>query len=465
VVEGIVDAIFFNGGQVCCAGSRLLAQESIAENLYGRLRRRMETLRVGDPLDKGIDVGAIVSPEQLARIGALVERGKEEGAEAFQVACPREGWYFPPTLLTGVGPADTVARTEIFGPVLVAMTYKTPAEAVALANDTEYGLAASVWCRDIGMAFEIASGIKAGTVWVNGTNEFDAAAGFGGVRESGFGREGGREGLTEYVRFPNVLMPEIKTSYHPSSSSPLDTTHKLYIGGKQVRPDSGYSFTVDGVDYAGANRKDVRNAVEAARNAQPAWEKLGGPGRAQVLYYLAENLSAEFGEGPWIEDLFEAAAMADKFEGRVHEVLGRKLVYARPEALGVIGVVSLNGNPLRGLLRSFAPALAMGCTVVVLAPEDDPSAAVRLYRIVEASDVPAGVLNLLTGPRADTLPSLADHEAVDGLWLFGTDAADAERRSAGNLKRVWSHPDMGFAMDAALRAATQVKNVWVPFGA
>ncbi|RYG27621.1 aldehyde dehydrogenase family protein, partial [bacterium] len=314
-------------------------------------------------------------------------------------------------------------------------------------------------------AFEIASGIKAGTVWINGTNEFDAAAGFGGVRESGFGREGGREGLVEYVRLPEDRPYANDPSYRASPIAPLDATHKLYIGGKQVRSDSGHSFTAGGVDYASASRKDVRNAVEAARNSQPAWEKLGGHGRAQVLYYLAENLAAEFGEGPWIEDLFEAAAMADKFEGRVHEVPGRKLVYARPESLGVLGIVPPEGDPLRGLVRTFAPALAMGCAVVLLAPENDPSAAVLLYRVVEASDVPAGVMNILTGPRSDTLPTLADHEGVDGLWLFGIDSADAERRSASNLKRVWSHPDAGFAMDAALRAATQIKNVWVPFGA
>ncbi|CAN5375588.1 aldehyde dehydrogenase family protein [soil metagenome] len=469
VVEGLVDAIFFNGGQVCCAGSRLLAQESIAEDLYARLRRRMETLRVGSPLDKGIDVGAIVSKPQLDRIGSLVDQGREEGAEVFQVPCPREGWYYPPTLLTGVSPADTVARTEIFGPVLVAMTYRTPSEAVALANDTEYGLAASVWCRDIGMAFEIASGIKAGTVWVNSTNEFDAASGFGGVRESGFGREGGREGIVEYVQVsrsaPHPCPSPPEGRGVPGASTQVDATHKLYIGGKQVRPDSGYAFTVAGVDYASANRKDVRNAVEAARAAQPAWEKLGGHGRAQILYFLAENVAAEFGEGPWVEDLFEAAAMADKFEGRVHEVPGRKLVYARPEALGVVGIVAPDGDPLRGLLRPMAAALSMGCAVVGLASEDDPSAAVRLYRVVESSDVPAGVLNLLTGPRRDTLPTLADHEAVDGIWVFGMDAADVERRSGANLKRVWSHSDAGFALDTALRAATQVKNVWVPFGA
>lgn len=245
----------------------------------------------------------------------------------------------------------------------------------------------------------------------------------------------------------------------------MDATHKLYIGGKQVRPDSGYAFTVGGVDYAWANRKDVRNAVESARAAQPTWEKMGGHGRAQVLYYLAENVAAEFGEGPWVENLFEAAAMADKFEGRVHEVPGRKLVYCRYEALGVVGVVAPYGDPLGGLLRPVAAALAMGCAVVGLVAEDDPSVAVRLYRVIEASDVPAGVLNLLTGPRKDTLPTLADHEAVDGLWLFGVDSADAERRSAENLKRVWSHPDAGFSIDAALRAATQAKNVWVPFGA
>src|SRR5215216_5314782 len=202
VVEGVVDAIWFNQGQVCCAGSRILAQEGVAERLTAKLRARMETLRVGDPLDKAVDIGAIIAPVQLEKIQSLVKQGQEEGAVMWQPSwsCPTEGCFYPPTLFTDVQPSSTIAQVEIFGPVLVTMTFRTPEESVALANNTPYGLAASVWTESINLALDIAPKIKAGVVWVNSTNLFDAAAGFGGYRESGFGREGGREGMWEYLK-------------------------------------------------------------------------------------------------------------------------------------------------------------------------------------------------------------------------------------------------------------------------
>src|SRR5690606_21342395 len=202
VVEGVVDAIWFNQGQVCCAGSRILAQEGVVDRLAAKLRARMETLRLGDPLDKAVDIGAIVAPVQLERIRKFVALGKEEGAELWQPSwsCPAEGWFYPPTLLTNVSPASTVAQEEIFGPVVAMMSFRTPDEAVELANNTRYGLAASIWTENVNTALDLAPRIQAGTVWVNCTNVFDAAAGFGGYRESGYGREGGREGLWEYLR-------------------------------------------------------------------------------------------------------------------------------------------------------------------------------------------------------------------------------------------------------------------------
>src|SRR5246500_4469385 len=202
VVEGVVDAIWFNQGQVCCAGSRLLVQEGVADRLVAKLRARMEKLRVGSPLDKAVDMGAIVAPVQLERIRGLVETGVTEGATMWQPswACPTEGSFYPPTLFTDVQPSSTIAQVEIFGPVLVTMTFRTPEESVALANNTPYGLAASVWTESINLALDIAPKIKAGVVWINSTNLFDAAAGFGGYRESGFGREGGREGMWEYLK-------------------------------------------------------------------------------------------------------------------------------------------------------------------------------------------------------------------------------------------------------------------------
>src|SRR3989442_12264326 len=191
VVEGVVDAIWFNQGQVCCAGSRLLVHEGGAERLVPNLRARVEKLRVGRPLGKAIDMGAIVAPVQLERIRGLVSKGVEEGATMWQPswACPTEGYFYPPTLFTDVSPAATIAQVEIFGPVLVAMSFRTPKEAVELANNTPYGLAASVWTENINLALDVAPKIKAGVVWINCTNVFDAASGFGGYRQSGFGHE------------------------------------------------------------------------------------------------------------------------------------------------------------------------------------------------------------------------------------------------------------------------------------
>src|SRR5438309_1386805 len=200
-VEGLVDGIWFNQGQVCCAGSRLLMQESIADTLLSKIRDRMSTLRMGPPLDKAIDIGAIVAQVQLDRIQSMVAQGIAEGAHCWQpqLALPSRGLYFPPTLLSNVHPTSIVAQQEIFGPVLAAMTFRTPNEAVELANNTIYGLASCVWSESINVALHVAAQIKAGVVWVNCTNMFDAACGFGGYRESGYGREGGREGLLEYL--------------------------------------------------------------------------------------------------------------------------------------------------------------------------------------------------------------------------------------------------------------------------
>ncbi|HSG49166.1 MAG TPA: aldehyde dehydrogenase family protein, partial [Longimicrobiales bacterium] len=258
VVEGVVDAIWFNQGQVCCAGSRILVQEGVADALERKLRARMETLRMGDPLDKAVDMGAIVAPVQLERIRALVEQGRSEGAQVWQPSwsAPKEGWFYPPTLCTECAPAGTLAQVEIFGPVVVLMTFRTPEEAVEMANDTRYGLAASIWSENINLALDVAPAIKAGTVWINCTNRFDAASGFGGYRESGYGREGGLEGLREYVRPVWELDAPAREGSDSGdaasadvaggvtgSAAPereggpaVDRTAKLYVGGKQARP-------------------------------------------------------------------------------------------------------------------------------------------------------------------------------------------------------------------------------------
>ena len=519
VVEGVVDAIWFNQGQVCCAGSRILVQEGVAERLVAKLKARMETLRVGDPLDKAVDMGAIIAPVQLEKIEGLVRRGEEEGARLWQPSwsCPTDGWFFPPSLFTEVSPAATIAQVEIFGPVVVLMTFRTPVEAVELANNTRYGLAASLWTENINLALDIAPQLQAGTVWINCTNVFDAASGFGGYRESGFGREGGREGLREYVKWKRDgedtkggtpargsarRASRARTAGASASSSPslppIDRTPKLYIGGKQARPDSGYSLPV--LDPAGrvigevghGNRKDVRNAVEAAHKAA-GWARVTAHNRAQVLYYIAENLAArgdefrrrlaELGGSAeqadrevvlTIDRIYTYAAWADKYDGAVHHTPYRNVTLAMPEPIGVVGVVCPDEWPLLGFVSTTLPAIAMGNTVVAVPSGSSPLAATDFYQVLDTSDVPGGVINIVTGLRDELAPVLAAHDDVDGLWYFGSaeGSAEVERLSAGNMKRTWV--DLGRGRDWAdtregageefLEQATQVKNIWVPYG-
>ncbi len=510
-VEGLVDAIWFNQGQVCCAGSRLLVQERVAETLYARLRVRMETLRVGDPLDKSIDIGAIVSPVQLETIRRMVDAGIAEGAKCWQPSnlLPEKGCYFPPTLLTDVHPAATVMQEEIFGPVLVAMTFRTPAEAVELANNTVYGLAASVWSENINVALDTAAQIKAGVVWVNCTNQFDAACGFGGYRESGYGREGGREGMLEYLtpKWLHALPPAQSAASRAEASEDqygietaggsIDRTVKQYIGGKQARPDSGYSFPVYGADgqLLGeaplGNRKDIRNAVEAARAAS-GWAKAAAHTRAQVIYYIAENmiqrrdeiahrLAAAIGEEQSaieidlsIERIFTYAAWADKYDGAVHHPPGRNIAVAMPEPVGAIGILAPSDAPLLGLLSLVLPAIAVGNTVVAVPSERDPLILGDLYQVLDTSDLPGGVVNLVAGKPAELGKTLAEHDGIEAIWCFRSDeeAAMVRAASIGNMKQVWTndgHEYDWFNPAQAegrwfLQHATQVKNIWVPYG-
>ena len=500
-VEGAVDAIWFNQGQVCCAGSRLLVQESVSEKFIAKLKARMETLRVGDPLDKVTDIGAIVSPRQRQQIADKVAQGVKDGAVLHQPksACP-EGCFYPPTLLTNVEPASTLAQEEIFGPVLVAMTFRTPAEAVALANNSRYGLAASIWSEDINVALDLAPKVKAGVVWVNCTNQFDASAGFGGYRESGFGREGGREGMFEYLK-PRPLKaapaaaPVASAEPQLSENDAIDRTAKLFIGGKQARPDGGYSRAI--LSPSGAllgqvgegNRKDIRNAVEAAQKAE-GWSATTGHARAQILYYTAENLSARAGEfaerlramtgaskaqaGKEVEAsirrLFTYAAWADKFDGAVHNPPLRGVVLAMNEPMGVIGIACPDEAPLLAFTSLWAPAVAMGNRVVVVPSERHALAATDFYQVLETSDMPAGVINIVTGGREELAKTLSEHRAVEAMWYFGPDGRKVEAASADDLKRTWIGSPRNW-LDASaegrefLRRATQVKNVWIPYGA
>lgn len=510
-VEGVVDAIWFNQGQVCCAGSRLLVQEGVAIRMIAKLKARMEHLRVGDPLDKAVDIGAIVHPVQRDQIDELVRQGGKEGAEIWQPSggIPARGCFYPPTLLTGVSPASTVAQVEIFGPVLAAMTFRTPAEAVEMANNTRYGLAASVWTESINLALDIAPKIKAGVIWVNCTNQLDAAAGFGGYRESGFGREGGREGMAEYLRpsfeakmKPRVALPpqtKPKAIAAVSGLPGVDRTAKMYVGGKQTRPDSGYSKTIVAPDGAVSaevgegNRKDIRNAVEAAARAE-AWSRSTGHLKAQILYYVAENLAARANEfaarlramtgagakaaavevETSVSRLFTYAALADKFDGQVHSPPMRGVALAMNEPLGVMGLVCPDEAPLLGFVSLVAPAIAAGNRVVVVPSERHPLSATDFYQLLDTSDVPGGVINIVTGERRVLTRTLVEHDGVDGAWFWGpkTECAGVEAASTGNLKRIWT--GFGLARDwynneqaegrEFLRQASQVKNIWVPYG-
>jgi len=504
VVEGVVDAIWFNQGQVCCAGSRLLVQEGVADRLTQKLRARMEKLRVGSPLDKAVDMGAIVAPVQLERIRGLVEKGVEEGAKMWQPswACPTEGYFYPPTLFTEVSPAATIAQVEIFGPVLVSMTFRTPKEAVDLANNTPYGLAASVWSENINLALDVAPKLKAGVVWINSTNLFDAASGFGGYRESGFGREGGREGMYEYLKAGWELglrsqesgSPAARSSVEPrlpapdSRLPPIDRTYKLFIGGKQARPDQGYSRKIVGPDgrvlgeVAEGNRKDVRNAVEAAHAAE-GWGKGSGHMRAQILYFIAENLATRATEfaarvgqhevDASIARLFTYAAWADKWDGAVHHTPIRGVTLAMNEPVGVLGIVAPNDVPLLGFVSLVAPAIAVGNTVIVVPSETNPIPATEFYTVLETSDVPDGVINVITGAKDALAKVLAEHDDVDGVWYFGTPAGvkAVELASAANMKRTWTFSRDRDWFDARqaegrefLRHASEVKNIWIPYG-
>ena len=483
-VEGLVDSVFFNQGEVCCAGSRLLVHEGTADRLLAKLKIRMASLRMGDPLDKSMDVGALIDDRQRQRVAGFVERARAQGAEIFQSGdgmAHGSGCYFPPTLVTGVDSSSEIVQDEVFGPVLVVQTFRTPSEAVDLANQTRYGLSACVWSESISLALEVAPRLKAGVVWINTANQFDAACGFGGYRESGFGREGGREGLREYLAHrpahqPAALGVKARAAGKATAASKaavrveaaaierdgVDRSAKLYIGGQQVRPDGGYSREVRkgnrllGVVPEG-NRKDIRNAVEAARAAS-GWERQSAHGRAQVLFYLAENLSAQraalvsclmplVGRAAAqrelevsVERLFTWAAWCDKYDGAVHQPPMHGVTLALHEPIGIVALIATDESPLLGLISLVAPAIAMGNRVVAVPSRRMPLIAAALYAVLDTSDVPGGVVNLVTGSADALAEVLAAHAEVDALWWLGASHDQAKRvetLSVSNLKRTW----------------------------
>jgi aldehyde dehydrogenase (NAD+) len=508
-VEGLVDSIWFNQGQVCCAGSRLLVQESVYPRFIAKVKARMQNLRVGSPLDKSNDIGALVDPVQQQRIHGLVESARAEGCEVWQPQgeTPAAGSWYLPTLITGASTSAQVAQAEIFGPVLVASSFRTPAEAVQLANNTVYGLAACVWTESISLALDIVPQIKAGVVWINTANQFDAACGFGGYKESGFGREGGKEGMYEYLvpvaedarpLLPPVAQKTVAKAAPADSPFAVDRTAKLYIGGKQARPDGAYSRAIHGADgsfladIGEGNRKDIRNAVEAAHKAA-GWTKATAHNRAQVLYYIAENLAVRADEftariaqqtgakdaarevQASIERLFYWAAWADKYDGQAHQPPMHGITVALNEAVGVIGIVCPNENPLLGFVSLVAPALAMGNRVIAVPSQAHPLSALDLYQVLDTSDLPGGALNIVTGNADELARTLASHFDVDAVWRHDGSldgCAEVERLSAESIKRTWVGGSKGrdwFDAKQAcgrtvLQHASQVKNVWIPYG-
>ena len=502
-VEGLVDSIWFNQGEVCCAGSRLLVQAEVADKLHSKIKARIKQLRLGLPLDKSIDLGSLVSKTQFQRVDQMVKDGLEHGGESYQ-ACDIQADknLYPPTLITEIDSSHPLAQEEIFGPVLVSMTFRTQSEAIELANNSRYGLAASVWSENINRAMDVAPKIKAGVLWINCHNQFDASCGFGGVKESGFGREGGKEGLYEYLK-PRFLSPikksKSKKIIENNNEQSIDRTLKFYIGGKQVRPDGGHSMSTYNADgslaaiVGSGNRKDIRNAVNAAIKAA-SWSSQSGHGRAQILYFLAENLAiresewvkrletlcgvtkkqakAEFNES--LSRIFSYAAWADKYDGAVHSAPYRGVTMALPEPIGVLAQIAPEDQPLLTTISLIAPAIAMGNRVILIPSESFPSVALELVQTFETSDIPPGVINIVTGDKDELSNQLVGHAEVDGVWCWADSdtVAKVETTSALDLKRLWIHSDgdrdwldsnQGEGLEF-LRNATEVKNIWTPYG-
>jgi aldehyde dehydrogenase (NAD+) len=492
-VEGVVDAIWFNQGQVCCAGSRLLVQAGVAGKFHSKIVNRMKKLRIGDPLDKSIDMGAINSQAQLDRIKSMLSSCDPSKITFAETTMPDNGYYHPPTLIRDVETSDTLTQEEIFGPVLVSTTFRTPSEAVSLANNTRYGLAASVWSENINLALGMAPKLKAGVVWVNGTNFFDAAAGFGGTKESGFGREGGWEGLMAYTR--PISVPKEPANYAANETTinrpvSINRTYKNYVGGKQSRPDGGYTKQISDPSNAAkydipiSNRKDLRNAVEAANKAS-GWSSSTGHLRSQILYYFAENLSARADEfaglidtfqprgmsgvdevQATLETIFECAAWSDKFDGDVRNVPMRGLALSLNEPVGTIAAFAPTEHALLGLVRMIAATIAVGNRVIVFPSEINPIIAGELIQVIETSDIPAGVVNILFADHSDVAKHTAMHMDIDAIWSAETAAISStiEAHSATNLKRTWAHVNGATDIREFLDHAIEKKTVWIPWG-
>ncbi len=364
---------------MCCAGSRLLVQESVYEDVIRKLKRRMGTLRVGDPLDKNTDIGAINSRQQLDKITELVKAGEEEGAEIYQPPCrlPERGYWFAPTVFTEVAQSYRIAQEEIFGPVLSVLTFRTPDEAVEKANNTPYGLSAGVWTDKGSRILWMAERLRAGVVWANTFNRFDPASPFGGYKESGFGREGGCTGSSRTgLRRRPLASRSHSTDARRGCPSRRRTSS---TSGESFRaPSPGARYEVEGQNVACASRKDLRDAVRAARAAFPGWAGRTAYNRGQILYRVAEMMEArrtdlaavstgatEVDEA--IDRMVWYAGWADKLAqalGSSNSVAGPYFNFTVPEPTGVVGILCPDEPPLSGIVTRLAPAMVGGNTVV-----------------------------------------------------------------------------------------------------
>ena len=537
-VEGIVNGIFFNQGHVCCAGSRLLLQESVAEEVVEKLWRRMGLLRVGDPLDKNTDVGAINSAEQLQRIEALVDAGEREGATRRTVACqlPERGYWFPPTLFTDVAPVNRIAVEEIFGPVVSVLTFRTQAEAIEKANSTAYGLAAGIWTDKGSRALAVARGLKAGTIWQNTYNQFDPTSPFGGYKESGFGREGGAVGLRPYVRISD---PSASTTHSggPGASAVLGrrtraTSMRAPAVHRQTRPGPPWlcaALTNGATRDPPAGRQDLQalrgrrlraqrvgpprarrgprrqpRRQRAARHAQgrarrrpgragalPGWQGRTAYNRGQILYRFAEALESRAdeltSETARLRGIEKSAARAEieaavdhavhyaGWTDKLHAVLGGvnpvaapHFNFTFPEPTGVVGVIAPEEPDVLGLVAEILPPLAGGNVVVAVVSERWPLLSLHLGEILGVADVPAGVVNLLSGLRSELVKPLAGHRDVDGI-LDATGDPEVTRLAADSVTRVAKARD-DYLDVAKLDGLTRIepflelKTAWHPVG-
>ncbi|XP_025052309.1 aldehyde dehydrogenase family 16 member A1 isoform X3 [Alligator sinensis] len=528
-----VDAIAFTGSAELLGGGAplVLVQETVAGALVQRLKARLGALRVGEALDRTTDVGGLVDEVWRAALQAHVDEAEAEGAKVFQSwpALPAQGSFYPPTLIVEADTTSRCVREEVFGPVLVVLPFRTTKEAIALANSTPGGLAASIWTEKLPLAMEVACSLQVGTVWINGQSMYDAAASFGGCKESGFGCSGGKEGLYEYVRpswesriHSRATDMNYKTFAASSSAAPfpvpgqakdphsgptqeahrpsVDRTYKLYCGGAQKRSEGLSSRPIlDPTGHlmayiADGSAKDIRNAVEAAHKAAPGWRGRSSHARAQVLFYMAENLglrqaelaaelAALMGVTPeqaaWevelsLERLFHWAASCDKHGGGLQDtpLYGTNLLLREP--LGVLGIVCPDENPLLSFISLWAPAVAWGNAVIIIPSQCYPLPALGLCQVLDTSDLPGGVLNVITGDRDHLARTLALHQDVQALWYFGSQQGSqlVEWASAGNLKRTWvscgarrcwEDPSQG-AGEEFLSQATHCKSIWVPMG-